>query len=245
MVLVSILFFSLLPWGASATEVKVPRSMYAPAFRDPGEADAPVGPLWVDEAPVTNRDFLNFIKGNKTYSKSKIPAVFADEGYLSHWRNETSFETSYSSHPVTNVSWFAARKYCESQGKRLPSIAEWEVLSDAQNPEQEKKILDWYSSPKTQMRAVSKADANRYGVRGTHGVIWEWVENFSESIMSGDSRGGSSTESLFCGGAALKAKDPKLYATFIRFAFRSGLSAQYTSKNLGFRCVRDFGKESQ
>jgi formylglycine-generating enzyme required for sulfatase activity len=46
-------------------------------------------------------------------------------------------------------------------------------------------------------------------------------------------------DSLFCGGAALKAKDPKLYAAFMRFAFRSSLTAKYESANLGFRCVRD------
>lgn len=229
--------------GALSKEVKLSGAVYVPVFRDPGEVDIKIAPILIDETPVTNQEFLNFIKANPSFARSKIPALYADAGYLSHWLSDTTFVKTDGSFPVTHVSWFAARKYCASRGKRLPTIAEWEVLSDAQNPKLESQILDWYSKPNTKLRSVGTEPGNRFGVKDAHGLIWEWVDNFAEAIMSGDSRGGSSTDSLFCGGAALKAKDPSLYATFMRFAFRSSLNAKYNSSSLGFRCVKS-DKES-
>jgi formylglycine-generating enzyme required for sulfatase activity len=86
---------------------------------------------------------------------------------------------------------------------------------------------------------VNLTQANKFGLKGMHEQIWEWVEDFSQVMMPSDSRDTSAKASFFCAGAALKVKDPKRYAAFLRFAFRSGLSGRYTSKNLGFRCVRD------
>jgi formylglycine-generating enzyme required for sulfatase activity len=234
--LLFILTFSSL---VSGKEVKLKKAVYAPIFRDPGEVNTEVGPLLADETPVTNRDFLEFVKARPEFAKSKIPPLYADDGYLSHWTGDQSFEKFQANFPVTHVSWFAARKYCEFKGKRLPTIAEWEVLSDARNPKLQAKILEWYAKPDSKLRPVGRGAVNRFGVKDAHGLVWEWVENFAETIMSSDSRGGSAMDSLFCGGAALKAKDPKLYAAFMRFAFRSSLTARYESANLGFRCVKD------
>ena len=233
-------FFLLsLSIASFAREIKLPKLIYQPLFKDPGETHTVVGPLHIDQTPVTNSEFLKFIRAYPQFSKSKVTSLFADTGYLSHWTSDTSFLKTQAQYPVTYVSWFVARRFCESKGKRLPTIAEWEVASDSQNPRHEAEILEWFSKPGAKLRAVGMKASNKYGLKDPHGLIWEWVDNFSESIMSGDSRGGSSTESMFCGGAALKAKDPRLYAAFIRFAFRSSLNSKYTSANLGFRCVRE------
>lgn len=233
-----VLFLTFSP-SVFGKEVKLPEAVYVPVFREPSEIDIKVGPLLVDETPVTNKEFLEFIKSHPNFSRSKIPSLYASSGYLSHWISDTTFVKAEADYPVTHVSWFAARKYCATNGKRLPTIAEWEIFSDAQNPKLEAKILQWYAKPGSTLRTVGQDRGNRFGIKDAHGLVWEWVDNFAEAIMSGDSRGGPSTDSLFCGGAALKAKDPSLYATFMRFAFRSSLTAKYDSANLGFRCVKD------
>lgn len=230
-----LLFLALSP-SAFGKEIYVPNSTYVPVFKDPGEQNVSVGPLWVDETPVTNRDFLAFVRANPRFTRSKVPALYSDKAYLSHWTGDLSFAPAESDFPVTNVSWFIARKFCAFKGKRLPTIAEWEVFSDSQNPKLEAAILEWYAKPGSTLKKVGLSPANKFGIKDTHGLIWEWVDNFGEAIMSEDNR---RADPLFCGGGSLKAKDPKRYAAFMRFAFRSSLTAKYNSANLGFRCVKD------
>ena len=68
----------------------------------------------------------------------------------------------------------------------------------------------------------------------------EWVEDFNSALVTGESRGDTALErSMYCGSGALGAANPSDYAGFMRQAFRSGLHAQYTIRNLGFRCAAD------
>ena len=81
----------------------------------------------MDVYPVTNADYLEFVRGFPAWQKSKVKRLFADGSYLVYWVSDLSYGNQLSTDaPVTNISWFAAKKYCECQGKRLPSIDEWE-----------------------------------------------------------------------------------------------------------------------
>ncbi|MEK6555753.1 MAG: SUMF1/EgtB/PvdO family nonheme iron enzyme, partial [Bdellovibrionota bacterium] len=142
--------------------------------------------------------------------------------------------------PVTNVSWFVARKFCESSNKRLLTTAEWEYVSNAQDSAVLGTVLEWYGKTNDTLKPVTQAKANAFGIVGMHGLIWEWVEDYSSAIMANDSRSSNEISSaMFCGSGSLKAKDPSQYATFMRFAHRSSLKADSTGRNLGFRCVRN------
>jgi formylglycine-generating enzyme required for sulfatase activity len=46
-------------------------------------------------------------------------------------------------------------------------------------------------------------------------------------------------ERRVCGAGALSGGDPSEYATFMRFALRSSLRADFALPNLGFRCAAD------
>lgn len=223
-------------------EVFIQKRIYQPFFREIGEEDLSVGPLWVDRVPVTNAQFEKFVRQNPQWSKGAAPEIVASESYLKHW-SKGRVPKKIADHPVVNVSWFAARQYCESQGKRLLTVAEWEAISDAQNPKNLALILEWYGQ-RNSIQTVKHAAANTFGLKGMHGLIWEWVEDYSSVIIGGDSRDSNETSaSMFCGSGAMKAKDPNQYATFMRFAYRSSLKANYTGAILGFRCARDLVKE--
>lgn len=227
---------------ATAEEVRVPSGEYVPFFRDEGERDRQIDSLLIDLYPVTNADYLEFVRSHSEWRKSKVKEIFAGKGYLEHWPSDLNIPASIRKQPVTNVSWFAARKYCENRGMRLLSTAEWEYVSNAQAPENLDLILEWYSKS-GKLLNVSQAKANSFGIRGMHGLIWEWVDDFSSAIVAGDSRSTNETsKSMFCGSGSLKAKDPAQYATFMRFAFRSSLKANSNGRNLGFRCARSTGK---
>src|SRR6185312_15701148 len=93
-----------------------------------------VEPFLMDEYAVTNAEFLEFVKANPSWSKSKVKRLFADANYLKHWKSDFEIGESnkniYNS-PVVNVSWFAAVAYCRWKNKRLPTLAEWEIAGNA------------------------------------------------------------------------------------------------------------------
>lgn len=225
--------------GAASEEISIPHGIYKPFFREEGERDREVGPLLFDKDAVSNEDFLQFVRARPEWRKSKVKPIFASGSYLEHWTADEAYPVSAAHQPVTNVSWFAARKYCEWKGKRLPTVAEWEFAADGASKKNVELILSWYEHTGEPLTDVSKTAANTYGLRGMHGNVWEWVEDFSSVIVQGDSRNSNDAAGqLFCGSGSLRAKDPTQYATFMRFAHRSSLKANYVGGTLGFRCVK-------
>lgn len=208
-----------------------------------------VSAFYMDSHPVTNAEYLEFVRQNPDWRKSKVKKIFSDKSYLDYWPEDLSYGGSvFSASPVVRVSWFAAREYCAWKGQRLPYINEWEyvALSPFKNKSDIKSIiLEWYGKgAEWPLAAVKKSGPNKLGVYDLHGLIWEWVEDFNSSLVTGESRAdGGLDKNMFCGAGASGAADPADYAAFMRFAFRSSLNAKYTVQNLGFRCASD--KESQ
>ena len=202
----------------------------------------------MDVLPVSNRDFLGFVRKHPKWQRSAVSRMFADESYLSHWRNDLEYgDSSVANTPVTFVSWFAARAYCKELGKRLATLNEWEYAARPESFGKDRDrllslILEWYSKPaSTQLTGSFKNEllCTIAGVCGLHGLVWEWVEDFGSIIATEDGRTSSSPDSdLFCGGGAIGSMDPNNYAAFMRFAFRSSLKGAYTIGHLGFRCVK-------
>lgn len=208
-----------------------------------------VSDFLMDVYPITNEDFLKYVKEHPNWQRSKVIRLFADESYLSNWKTNTEIgNAQLLKSPVTNVSWFAAKNYCENQGKRLPTIDEWEyvamsseTLPDARrNEAYNKYILSWYEKPKSFSKLVGSTFKNYWQVYDLHGLVWEWTSDFNSVLISGESRNDVDKNSeLFCGSAAINATDLMNYAAFMRYAIRGSLKARYTMKNLGFRCVKD------
>ena len=247
-----IVLASILLGTAVASEpVAVPAGIYQPLFR--GENDLkeiPVPAFLLEATPVTNGEFLAFVSANPQWQRSKVKRLFADDGYLKHWSNDTELGPNCdASQPVTWVSWFAAKSYAAWKGGRLPTTAEWELAAGigftqedgAKEPEFQQSIARWYGTPSpAELPAVGSGRANLRGLHDLHGLVWEWTSDFNSAIVTGDARGDTGLErQLFCGAGSLGAKDPSNYPAFMRFGFRSSLKAAYTVHNLGFRCAKD------
>jgi formylglycine-generating enzyme required for sulfatase activity len=87
--------------------------------------------------------------------------------------------------------------------------------------------------------AVGADPANAYGLRDLHGLVWEWVEDYSALLVSPDNREQGAADSLeFCGAAALSTSDRDNYAVLMRVAMLSSLEGAGATANLGFRCAR-------
>lgn len=206
-----------------------------------------VDPFLMDVYPVTNEEYLKFVKENPKWKKSNVISLFADKSYLTKWENDETYP-GLPNAPVTNVSWFAAKKYCECQGKRLPKVDEWEYAAmanenvpDARKVESYNQyILSWYETPRTFNNPIGESYKNYYGIYDLHGLVWEWTQDFNTVLISGESRKDQGKDSnLFCGSAAIGASDLMNYAAFMRYAFRGSMKARYSSQNLGFRCVKE------
>ncbi len=208
-----------------------------------------VDDFWMDTFPITHSAYLSFVKEHPEWQRSKVKKLFADGNYLVYWESDSVLgKAQILNGPVTNVSWFAAKKYCECQGKRLPTIDEWEYAAMANESKADARtlesynqyILEWYETPKTFNQAVGSTFKNFWGVYDLHGLVWEWTADFNSVLISGESRKDVDKDSnLFCGSAALGATDLMNYAAFMRYAFRGSIKANYAIKNLGFRCAKN------
>lgn len=232
-----------------------PRMVEIPAgsLAATGSVEAPaqaVPRFYLDQEPVTNAQFLRFVRLFFNYRRDRISPLFADAAYLARWAAPTELGPGAApNQPVTNVSWFAAKAYCSARGARLPSEREWEYAANAGDrsadgraePGWEEKILGWYARPTPAVLSeVGKHPPNYFGIRDVHGLVWEWVLDFNSTLIDSDSRSGASADTqAFCGAGAIGLRDSRNYARFMRYAFRSSLSAAYTAQSLGFRCAMD------
>ncbi len=228
----------------------VPAGLYRPLFRsDTDPKVVAVESFHLDAWPVTNAEFLEFIQANPRWRRSRVKRLFADENYLRAWTGDFEFAGNVLSNaPVTFVSWFAAKAYASWQGKRLPTVAEWEYAASASptrpdgenDAEFQKQLGAWYSTPAaTQLVSTGGRPANMYGIHDLHGLVWEWVADFNTAMVTGDARGDTGLDrQLFCASGSQATKDVGNYAAFMRFGFRSSLKADYTVHNLGFRCAK-------
>jgi sulfatase modifying factor 1 len=238
--------------GARPVEmVVIPAGIYRPVIRgqeDP--AEVAVAPFRLDVRPVTNGEFLAFVRANPKWRRSALTPLFADQGYLGHWAGDLELGSAApAGAPVVRVSWFAAQAFAAWQGKRLPSTAEWERAAAAgfetedgrSEPAYRDAALGWFSQPTpATFPAAGLGRPNRHGVRDLMTLVWEWVDDFNTAMVTGESRADTGLErNLFCGAGAAGASDLENYPAFMRAGMRSSLRASYVVPNLGFRCARD------
>ena len=248
--LFSILIIAAVSICASAADyIAIPAGTITSVLaNDASPGASSVSSFEIRATPVTNDEFLRYVKAHREWQRGRAPTIFADASYLNGWRSSTlPGEASRARQPVTSVSWFAAQAFCESEGARLPTWVEWEYVAaanetrtDARNePAWRARILSWYArSSSTPMAAVG-GTANVFGISDMHGLIWEWVDDFSALLVSADSRNQGDPDKLqFCGAGAISLKDRDNYAVLMRIALLSSLNAADTTNNLGFRCAR-------
>ncbi len=235
-------------FGVTAPMVPIKGGKYIPLYGRDSQL-VTITDIEMDVLPVTNADFNAFVKTNKRWRRSEVKKIFADNNYLYHWKNDTTIGNEMKSNsPITNVSWYAAKAYCECQGKRLPTVDEWEYVARADQKMADARkiksynqyILDWYEKPKTSINEIGHTFKNYWGVYDLHGLVWEWTNDFSSVLLTGESRNDAVTDkNMFCGSGSINATDLMNYAAFMRYAFRGSLKANYSVQNLGFRCVKD------
>ncbi len=133
----------------------------------------------MDKTPVTNSQY------NRCVKTGQCTAPHYEDSACFIWSNsglkKTKVPQSFQEgdRPVVCVSWYQARKYCKSQGKRLPTEAEWEFAATKAGTQK----YSWGNSAPTADKAyfkskgttvVSSKPAGAYQLRDMNGSVWEW-----------------------------------------------------------------------
>lgn len=246
----------LLVWGglmasASAGDyLRLPGGEFRSVLPADGKtAPAMIAPFFLRSRPVSNAEYQDFVLKHPQWRRGEVPAVLAATAYLSAWSGPLDHAPLASSAPATQVSWYAATAFCESEQARLPRWYEWEFAAAADESRTDARddpvwlgrILSWYSRPASKPpQPIGLALPNRYGIYDMHGLMWEWVEDFNGLFVSADSRvKGEQKQLEFCGGAAVSLADRQNYAVLLRLALLAAMEGNQQGDYLGFRCVRD------
>lgn len=229
--------------------VYIPGGEYMPFYGAIDSNEVLVKPFLIDERQVTNLEFLKFVTENPQWRRSNISRIHADTNYLKNWVSDLELpKNAKPDAPVTFVSWFAAKAYAKSIGKRMPTLDEWEFVAmadkDTSNARSKKSysaaIVSLYMEKDRQYNAVKQTVPNYWGVYNMFDLVWEWTDDFNSILTIGDSRNGSNEDkNLFCAAGGTSTTDVNNYAAYMRFAMRTSVHANYCIANLGFRCAKD------
>jgi len=236
--------------AGAAEYAPIPGGSFSSVLPPDGKgAPASVAAFRLRTLPVSNGDFLAFVRAHPQWRRDRVAPLFADSQYLAHWIEPVRIDEAQRNQPVTHVSWFAATAYCEGEHARLPTWYEFEFAAAADETRADarddaawrERILEWYARPSTaRLPDVGAGVRNFYRIYDMHGLVWEWVGDYASLMVSGDNRDQGDPDLLeFCGAGALSTQDRENYAVLMRVALLSSLQAADTTANVGFRCAMD------
>ena len=194
-----------------------------------------IGPIDFDQREVTNREFAMFVSETRYQTTAERQGFSWDPSFKGtglSWAAPTR-DASYEDrldHPVVHVSARDAAAYCRAQGKRLPTQDEWEFGARGQD----RATFPWGDqwSPK---RATFKSSGTSPVGSHPDGASWSGLQDMAGNVWEWTSSNSSQRAPIVKGGSWFE-HDPAL----LRGATRMELAgAEWTSADVGFRCVRD------
>ena len=164
-----------------------------------------VAPFEIDRYPVTNADYLEFMRAGGYSTREfwsdagwdwlqvnpvQAPKYWVQDG--AEWVVQ-SYDRVYraeSTQPVCHVCWHEAEAYARHAGKRLPTEVEWETAATWDPVSSTKRTYPWGEAEPTAVHAnldqlafdtapVGTFDLNisPIGCYGMIGDVWEWTSS--------------------------------------------------------------------
>lgn len=239
---------------AAARMIDIPAGSFTmgspPGLGEPDEQPAhPVSlsAFAIDQTEVTVGQYWHCVAAGECVAPS------ADGSQTEpHYLNDPAFDN----HPVINVPWAEANRYCLWQGKRLPTEAEWEMAAGWDAGRGAKLLWPWGNDPAASQanlgdNSLGEAtvggafpqDRSPLGLLDMAGNVSEWVFDWYKvdyyRVADGTDpvgpthRRGEGTGRVVRGGSFA---DPVEQA---RTANRGHREATYGYATVGFRCARD------
>jgi formylglycine-generating enzyme required for sulfatase activity/uncharacterized caspase-like protein len=238
--------------------------------------------FWLDSHEVTNQEFERFVQTagytghrGKTGTHSALietSSLFFGKKWKvekvdqADWKHPFGLHASDSridsSLPVVQLSWYDAQAYCQWQGKRLPTEAEWEYAGRAGtttrhwwgegNPDQARvanlpdaslkirldlePVFPTYNDGSSRLATVGSYAPNAWGLYDMAGNVWEWTADWYDMAYYQRS---PEVNPLGASGGTERVKRGGSWLQYKIIASREKQAPENSDDQTGFRCAKD------
>jgi formylglycine-generating enzyme required for sulfatase activity len=212
-----------------------------------------LSPFFMHKFEVTNAEFAKFVRKHPEWSRDRLPAEMQNGKYLSDWAGDKP-PKGKENFPVVFVTWHAAVAFCNEQGKRLPTEAEWELaarggLKDKPFPWgdelPDKSRANYVASGNGATGKVGSYPPNGYGLFDIVGNVWEfladeWGKYPTDGALQIDPIAGGRVEDFMkvTTRRSLRGGSFGGGVVNLRVAYRDSHVPTNAVEHVGFRCAK-------